>query len=752
MRFAGVRTAGLLAVATLAAALLAGCSSGQVPGPTLPPPSDTPRSPLTFASLDPANRPPTPAQWAGGSGGIPSNQWWSAAVVGPGSRTLWSTPLATRIDPDGTISFSNEGGETRDDGTVATPFIPALFVETPVGGADTAVVGYGDLHVRLRLTGRSAETTTELTLTRGNVLAELVIDGPEMGMFVPGLKLADSEERWATIDTGEGRWVLATDQPVTWSAVGDRLTVHAATDRFNLVLGPAPSAPPAKSPPFVDVAVAVAAQPVTATSEALTVDERGRTTQTLQVSRTQDTPTPLALLPHQQTRIAAAAGPTLGRVEDAQGTLAVVLTTRLHVAYAPVPVLWSAVTDSAAQPADGTALPADGTAQPGAPLAADGPAGSYFGGKYAYTAATLADLAAGDHESRLDALSLVRRQFDRLAGPPHEAAAGGVAWEPAWGAVVLQPTEFGAGTELNDHQLQYGYWVAAASILAEADPAWAETNRALIDALIADYAGAATVPEPPIGLPERRTWSPYDGHSWASGVVPFDDGNNLESISESAFSSWAAARWFLVTGRPDPAATFVARFTIENAVASGRWLPAAPLAPGARPWSGVVWAAKVDNATWFDARPEAALGIRLLPLSPASLARYPDAESQRAARVRWAWCDRFGGGCGGLWPNLLGSDAVVAGHATPRGTGEAESSTSEAMTQWWADLWSGHAPAEGWSCTPAAIARVSSGGAVSVLAANPTRQRQELRCWDAAGKLRWSRTLTPAERGVYPVS
>ncbi len=701
-----------------------------------PPPSTSPVSAqLNLAPVDTANRPPAPSQWAGGHGGIPSNQWWSSAVVGPGSKTLWSTPLATRIDPDGTVVFANEVGAANADGTVTTPFIPALSVVAPTGGADTSVVAAGDFHVRLRLTARIGAATTDLTLTRGNVLAELAVDSRSLGMFVPGLKVVSAQPRWALIDTAEGRWVLAADQPVTWNAGGDRLAVRAETDRFNLVLGPEPSAAPPGAPALADVAVAVAANPVTDTVETLTVDERGATTQTLRVTRAQDTPTLLALLPHHEPRLSEPAVQTLGRIADPQGNLRVALTTTLTLTYTPVPILWSAV---AANP-----TPTTDTS-----LAADGPEGSYFGGKYAYTAAALADLPVTDRRQRLGYLTQLRAQFDRLLDPK----SNGLAWEPTWGAVVLQPAEFGSSTELNDHQLQYGYWVAAASILADADPAWATANRVLIDVLVADYAGAATVPTAALsGLAERRTWSPYDGHSWASGVVPFDDGNNLESISEAAFSSWAAARWFVVTARPELAEPFLARFTIENALAAGRWLPNTMPAPNARPWSGVVWASKIDNGTWFDPRPEAALGIRLLPLSPASLARYPDANAQSAARSRWAWCDRYGEGCAGLWPNLLASDAVVAGHAPPPSGSEDEPSTTAPVLRWWTDLWTESVPAEGWSCSAGAVARTQADGKVSALAANPTRDPLELSCWDGDGDRRWQRTLAPSERGDYPV-
>jgi hypothetical protein len=231
--------------------------------------------------------------------------------------------------------------------------------------------------------------------------------------------------------------------------------------------------------------------------------------------------------------------------------------------------------------------------------------------------------------------------------------------------------------------------------------------------------------------------------------VPFDDGNNLESISEAVFASWAAARWFTATGRPGIAATFVARFTIESTVANGRWLPAGedlPTDTAQRPWSGVVWAAKSDNTTWFHPAPEAALGIRLLPLSPASLARYGDAPGVAAAGARWTWCRDHGGGCGTMWSDLLATDAAVAGVAgpVPAAGAEPEGSTPAELLRWWADLWAASTPAEH-RCTPGAVARRTASGDVVVLASNPAPAPVALRCVGPDGAV-WSETLPPGGR------
>ena len=358
--------------------------------------------------------------------------------------------------------------------------------------------------------------------------------------------------------------------------------------------------------------------------------------------------------------------------------------------------------------------------------------GSYFGGKQAWYDAQLAELALLIDDGEVDSLPLrrrvlreVRAAFDRLMtdeGPS-------LAWDDRWQSLLMVPSEFGLAEELNDHHLQYGYWVAAASVVAEGDPESADRFGPMVESMITDFGT------------DRRAWNPYEGHTWASGLAPFADGNNLESISESTHAWWAAARWFTVTGQPDRAEPHLARFAIEGIVAGGQWLPEEE--GTGRPWTGVVWSAKTDHATWFSAADEAALGIRLLPLGPASLAHYADEADLDAALARWEWCDE-GAGCTSLWSNLLASDAAVAGVRLPAGP-EPEDSTSSSMLRWWTDLWSGSGAAVHHACTVGAVARRTPDG-VLILAANPTAEPLLLRCRDAAtGREIWSATLKPGE-------
>ncbi len=705
-----------------------------------------PTSPSTAAPSGPPNRagapvvdgqvldtvsdtaePPEPTQWAGGTAPIPSNTWWSSAVTGPGAVSLWPQPLGLRISAGGEVQVSNPAGTTRPDGLVEAPFVPALFLD--IGPAKTRVIGHGPLHVTIRLEGRNGRHL-DLTLVQGSPAVELRANGP-VQVRIPGLDLSAvvpaAGTRSVAFGTSEGPWALGADQPTTVTARADRVTLTPSGTGL-LALGPVPKGAAAG---YEDRLAALASHPLQTTAEDLQVAPDGTTTQVLEQTRfgaaTSSGKATLWALQPQHQRYAVRIGHSLGTLPSTLGPLPVVAGPTLRLVYPAVPVLWSAV-----------ALPGGATVAAGPPPTEEG-TGSYYAGKAAYAWAARGDTlrAAGDRVGAEEATAEAERRLDALW--EHDGAPS-LRWDARWGSAVIEPAEFASGTELNDHQLQYGYWVAAAAHVAEADPAAADRYRQLIDLLVADYAGAATMPDAPASLPDERTWSPYEGHSWASGTAPFAAGNNLESISESSLSWWAAARWLTVTGRPDLARTFIGRFTIESAVAGYAWLPqgdALPSETSVRPWSGVVWSSKIDVNTWFDPHDESALGIRLLPLGPAALARYPSTDAVDAAKARWTWCDTHGRGCTVRWSNLLDSDAAVAGRAKLSGP-DPEPSTTPLVATWWRDLWARSTQVEGWSCSVGVVPRRLKDGSITVLASNPGPHAATLSCRDTAGNLRWS--------------
>ena len=546
------------------------------------------------------------------------------------------------------------------------------------------------------------------------------------GGLVPSADAARHPRR-LRFTAGATDWSVAAAEATNIALDGDEVALRPSGDG-RLVLGPVPSG---GDEAFEARAEAVAAHPLLGTSEQVRVEADGSTTQVLTQQRgpLAGTTSLWALQPHHRAH-GVGLGPALGSVPSARGPLPVVAGDELRLEYPAVPVLWSAV-------------PLPEAAPPVAedPVGVEGD-GSYFGAKAAYAWAARADAwrAAGETEAARAATREAARRLEALRDPD---ASPRVTWDDRWGSAIVEPAEMGAGTELNDHQLQAGYWVAAASHVAEADPEAGDRLRPLVDLLVADYAGAAVVPGASTSLPAERTWSPYAGHSWASGTAPFDDGNDLESSSESAFAWWAAARWFIATDRAEDAAAFIGRLTIETAVAGVDWLPQGdhlPEDPADRPWTGVVWSAKTDLGTWFDPRAESALGIRLLPLGPSALARYGSRPAVAAAEARWDWCERYGAGCTARWANLLDSDAAVAGRPPLEGP-DPEPSTSAVLVDWWRDVWTRTEVVTGWACSVGVVPRRQPDGTVTILASNPGPARATMQCRDPDGVLRWTASV-----------
>ncbi len=460
--------------------------------------------------------------------------------------------------------------------------------------------------------------------------------------------------------------------------------------------------------------------PLLDTAETLSVETDGTVHQVLEQHRESDAEGAVAwsLLPHHQDRLVGEAE-LIGSMPNVYGQSDVVISSDLELEYPSVPILWDAVAPPGfeASVIGLHDVPEIGT-------------GSYFGAKHTATAATVHDVlrAAGADVAAAPYLAAAEASLDALMS---SATVSRLTWDPGWGSVVVSPPEFGSGNELNDHQLQNGYWVGAAASVVMADPSRRESIEEGIDLLIADYAGSAVVPELPSTVPSQGTWSPFHGHCWASGIGGFAAGNNLESVSASSDAWWAAAKWFLVTDRASLAEPFIARLTIETWLTAGEWLPTADNRSdeeATRPWSGVVWAGKSDPGTCFDPSDEAALGIRLLPIGPQSFSRYHDRTAVRAAVDRWAWCDTQGDGCVERWSNLLDTDAAVAGRSELPAGDLPEESTTELVRRWWRSHWDGATVADGWSCTPGTAVRQTKEGSLIALVTNPSSASLTVAC------------------------
>ena len=616
----------------------------------------------SIAGTLPAGSAPTktPAQ-AGDLAGqaVPTNQWWSSALTGPGTQPIWTHPLAARATAAG-LEFSG-APVTAAANAITTPFLPALAVGAATG--PVSVVSYGAFHVVLRV-GLAGGGSVDVTLVQGSPVLWLRFHGAAPKLTGVFRDVGSSAGR-ARLDIAGGRW----------DVLGAGLTLDGST-----VTGSGERMAVARVPDGADRASwerASTTDPVVRTTAAMAYDAKaGTVTQTLTATRAGGGAGVWALLPHQKAGLVDGPAPLAGSYPDARGTMSLVTGATVRVGF-PMPGLLTAVPKVPLSAAANRAVLADLDRDLADP---PGAGGSYFGLKELGRLSTIAEVAAatGADAQRTAALARLRTQLvDWLTyGGPSDGRYFG--YDRVWGGLVAVPAEFGA-QDYNDHHFQYGYLVRAAAVLAAADPGFARDYGDVVDLIVRDYAGSLAI-GPASGLPPFRAFNAYLGSSAASGFAPFADGNNQESSSEAVAAWEAVARWGLVRGNQQMTAYGVSHYAAEAATARMYWLGAGlTRRPGyAHTTAGIVWDAKIDYATWFDPKPESVLGIQLLPLTAGSFYRGPSAVREREL-----------GDHPRVWGDLFAADLALSDPAAARKRLDAgvtrEDSTSRAMVRYWVE-------------------------------------------------------------------
>ncbi|MEU4243498.1 glycosyl hydrolase [Actinoplanes sp. NPDC026619] len=608
-------------VAAAATTLVAACTTspspsseaGQAP-PSPPPKIEVPavQGRGSIAAALPAAAAPThpPAQ-AGPLAGqaLPTNQWWSSALTGPRTQPIWAHPLVVKA-ADGGLQIGGGGPVTAAANAITTAFTPALTVPGATG--PVTVAGYGAFHVVLRV-ALAGGGRVDATIVQGSPVLWLHFEGTAPAL-AGTFQEAGSDNGRARLTVGDRRWDVLGEG----LRVADGLTATGNDLAIALV-------PDGVDQSAWDKATA-AAKPVTATDSTMEYDPgEGTVTQTLTTHRSGV----WALLPHQRT------GKSIGSYPDARGTLEVNAASSVSVTV-PMPGLLTGVPKVNIDSADRAAVVAGLTQDLADP---PGAGGSYFGlkelGRLSSIAETAAAVgAAGQQKTALDRLRPQLIDWLTYAGPSDGRYFG---YDTKWGGLVGVPAEFGA-QDYNDHHFQYGYLVRAAAVLGAADPAFARDYGDVVDAIVHDYTGGAP------GFPPFRVFNAYLGSSAASGFAPFADGNNQESSSEAVAAWEAVVRWGQVRKDKPMIEYGVTHYAMEAATARIYWLGQGLTRPPGytHTGAGIVWDAKIDFATWFDAKPESILGIQLLPLTFGALYRAPAPPQARALPgLPRTWGDLF---------------------------------------------------------------------------------------------------------------
>ena len=245
---------------------------------------------------------------------------------------------------------------------------------------------------------------------------------------------------------------------------------------------------------------------------------------------------------------------------------------------------------------------------------------TYFGGKELYRAANLLQIAnqLDEEDIRQQLQRTLRGALETWFSPSEGRSSRLFYYDRTLHGVVGVEPAFGS-EEFNDHHFHYGYFIYAASILAKYDIGFVQEYGDSVEALVADIANT----DPECDTPTLRTYDRFTGHSWASGFADFYDGNNQESSSEAVNAWYALYLWADVTKNDELKDTALWLYGNETNAAKQYWLRDQRNQSGfgefEHPFVSLAWNGKRDYATFFSPRPQAMLGIQLIPMSPGHL-------------------------------------------------------------------------------------------------------------------------------------
>lgn len=543
----------------------------------------------------------------------PTNKWFSSLVFGQ-AQTVFAYPFSYRATETGfELGVPTVSSQPH---VVTAPHAADITVQT--GASSYIVSGYDDLSATVRYTNQQQPSGLgEVRLTQGSPFVFLrTTQAHDITVRLRGTPDSRSRDGSLLFTLDNQRYGIAAER-IEETAAGV-FTIRAAAGKDIAIFA---------MPNGADETTytSAAKNPLRSTHVSLRrLDDKIRTT--YRVETTNKQPTIIGMLPHHTS---GTKGDPTGTFDTLYGQLVMhkgnEFTYELDTDQPPLQLDIANLSESQ-KDALRTQLLRD-TAN----LKLEKP-DTYFGGKELYRAANLLLLARqlGDSDSeKTIAAALKSALKDWLSKPSGRVTRFFYYDTHLKGIVGVQPS---FGSELfNDHHFHYGYFIYAASVLAEIDREFLDTYKPMIDVLVADIAS----PGSSSALPKLRHYDAFTGHSWASGFSDFDDGNNQESSSEAVNAWYAIYRWGRVN--KDSSLSDMALWLYSNEAASARtyWLNDQRETKGfeqySHPLVSLVWNGKRDYATFFSPRPEAQLGIQLIPMSPGQeYLRHTDINKQLA--------------------------------------------------------------------------------------------------------------------------
>lgn len=184
-----------------------------------------------------------------------------------------------------------------------------------------------------------------------------------------------------------------------------------------------------------------------------------------------------------------------------------------------------------------------------------------------------------------------------------------------WGALVGFDCSYDSDT-FNDHHFHYGYFVYASAVLCMLDEDFREQYGAMAREVARDYANWQRSADESW----FRTLDPYCGHSFAGGLGNGGNGNGQESTSE-AIQGWGGV-WMLgaALGDQEMLEAGIFGYTLETRAAAEYWFDRGrrniDFTKYQHPYCCNLTMQGVGWWTWFSGDPVWMHSIQWLPISP----------------------------------------------------------------------------------------------------------------------------------------
>lgn len=516
--------------------------------------------------------------------------------------SLYEFPSSPVYMQPGVFRFTPEGVEVGVPGITTVPErVQASFqswctLEWPKKIDQTHVIQYGDFDVRVALSSETGESTAHLV--QGSPITTITNAPHELSLRCPGMNLEIIPEGilLSRPETAT-KLLLQAEKPEVFNSQG---TIRSSEGKYRFVFIPEKVDPSllGKTPWDVPFGTQVDWQFDPQSNNWLTTYHQ-------LVNQPQEQWT--LLYPHHQASLDQAME-VIGTYQTVLGPLQLIKGSSFSTRrpQADLPNTFPAVQNVEQRAAIQQAIIADSQKY----LTEEPPAGVYFRGTWIGALNTLTQLAElygpEDIFAQLQTKLQTTMELSSKQFTYDEDRKLYRALNPEFG------NEFG-----NDHHFHYGYYLRAAAYLAEKGRL-SEDVRLMADDMALDIA---TTDRNSARYPFLRTYSVYEGHSWADARAAFADGNNQESTSEALNAWYGLALW----GRSTQNTTFETTgswlFGQELSGVESYWFGVNnPFPAGySKPLASLVWAGKREFNTWFSAQPGHIIGIQYLPITPASI-------------------------------------------------------------------------------------------------------------------------------------